>query len=89
MGFETLITGGRVVTGGAVVPTDIAITDGRIAALGHGLTGAQEIDATGLIISPGGVDPHAHIEQMSGMGLFNADTFATATRSGRWVAPQA
>lgn len=81
MGFETLITGGRVVTGGAVVLADIAITDGRIAALGHGLTGAQEINATGLIITPGGVDPHAHIEQMSGMGLFNADTFETATRS--------
>lgn len=81
MAYETLITGGRVVVGGAVVPTDIAITDGRIAALGHGLTGAAKIDATGLIITPGGVDPHAHIEQMSGMGLFNADTFETATRS--------
>ena len=30
---------------------------------------------------PGGVDPHAHIEQLSGMGLMNADTFETATRS--------
>ncbi len=30
---------------------------------------------------PGGVDPHAHIEQMSGMGQMNADTFETATRS--------
>jgi dihydropyrimidinase len=30
---------------------------------------------------PGGVDPHAHIEQMSGMGVMNADTFETATRS--------
>jgi dihydropyrimidinase len=32
-------------------------------------------------VMPGGVDPHAHIEQMSGMGQWNADTFETATRS--------
>ena len=30
---------------------------------------------------PGGVDPHCHIQQLSGGGLMNADTFETATRS--------
>ena len=81
MGYETIMTGGRVVLGGAVVATDIALSHGRIAAIGTGLTGAERIDASGLIVTPGGVDPHCHIEQMSGMGLFNADTFETATRS--------
>ena len=30
---------------------------------------------------PSGVDVHTHIEQLSGMGQMNADTFETATRS--------
>jgi dihydropyrimidinase len=81
MGHDLVIRGGRVVTGGAVVEADIAVTAGRIAALGAGLTGAEVVEAAGLLVTPGGVDPHCHIEQMSGMGLMNADTFETATRS--------
>jgi dihydropyrimidinase len=81
MGHDLVIRGGRVVTGGAVVEADLGVTNGKIAAIGHGLDGAEVIDAAGLIVTPGGVDPHCHIEQMSGMGLMNADTFETATRS--------
>ena len=39
------------------------------------------IDAAGKLVLPGGVDAHCHIEQISGGGLMNADTFETATRS--------
>ena len=81
MAYDLVIRGGRVVTGGAVVDADIAVAQGRIAAIGTGFDGAEVIEAGGLIVSPGGVDPHCHIEQMSGMGLMNADTFETATRS--------
>jgi len=81
MAYDLVIRGGRVVTGGTVVEADIAVAQGRIAALGSGFDGAEVIDATGLVVTPGGVDPHCHIEQMSGMGLLNADTFETATRS--------
>jgi dihydropyrimidinase len=81
MQHDTVITGGRVALGGAVVPADIAISGGQIAAIGRGLQATTRIDATGLIVTPGGVDPHCHIEQMSGMGLMNADSFETATRS--------
>jgi len=81
MGHDLIIRGGRVVTGGAVAEADIAVTAGRIAAVGHGLGGAEVVEAKGLLVTPGGVDPHCHIEQMSGMGLMNADTFETATRS--------
>ncbi|NKX43792.1 dihydropyrimidinase [Roseicyclus persicicus] len=81
MGFDLVIRGGRVATGGVLAEADIGVTGGRIAALGSGLDGAEVIEAGGLIVTPGGVDPHCHIEQMSGMGLMNADTFETATRS--------
>ena len=40
---------------------DIAITDGKIAAVGTDLTGAKEIlDVTGLTVSPGWIDSHSH-----------------------------
>ena len=81
MEYDLVIKGGRVATAETVFTADIAVSDGRIAAIGSGLTGAESIDADGLIVTPGGVDPHCHIEQMSGMGLMNADTFETATRS--------
>ncbi|MDG4647747.1 dihydropyrimidinase [Roseibacterium sp. SDUM158017] len=81
MVWDLVIRGGRVVTPDTVTTTDIAVSEGRIAAVGRGLEAARTIDADGLIVTPGGVDPHCHIEQMSGMGLMNADTFETATRS--------
>ena len=61
---------------------DLSISHGKITAIGAAPTTSDtEIDATGFVLTPGGVDVHAHIEQMSGMGLMNADTFETATRS--------
>ncbi len=81
--FDTLIRGATVVHAGGTGITDIGIRAGTIAAIGNNLSGSApaEIDATGLIALPGGVDTHCHIEQVSGAGLLNADTFETATRS--------
>ncbi|MEL6205116.1 MAG: dihydropyrimidinase [Pseudomonadota bacterium] len=82
MAYDTVITGGTIATEAGPVRADVAVSEERIAATGTGLGPAREvIDASGLIVTPGGVDPHCHIEQMSGMGLMNADTFETATAS--------
>ena len=69
-----------------VVEADIGILDGRIAAIETSLAAAshsasKRIEASGRWVMPGGVDVHCHIEQMSGMGQMNADTFETATTS--------
>lgn len=81
--YDTVIRGGTVVAPNRTGQTDVAITDGVIAAIGPDLAGdgAEVIDAQGLLVLPGGVDSHCHIEQISGAGLMNADTFETATRS--------
>ncbi|MFA8440418.1 dihydropyrimidinase [Yoonia sp.] len=80
--FDLLITGGRIVTPTGIVTGDLGVRGETIAAIGADLGPAETtIDATGKYVMPGGVDPHAHIEQMSGMGVMNADTFETATRS--------
>jgi dihydropyrimidinase len=80
--YDLVIRGGSVATTEGVSLADVAVQGGRIAALGQNLPkGRSELDATGNLVLPGGVDPHCHIEQLSGGGLMNADTFETATRS--------
>ena len=79
---DVLIEGGLVVTAAETRSVDVAIADGRIAAIGNGLGPATTvIDARGRLVMPGGVDTHCHVEQISGAGLMNADTFESATRS--------
>ena len=83
--YDLVIRGGTVATVSDVFEADIAITGERIVAMGIGLpAGRQEIDARGHFVLPGGVDPHCHIEQLSGGGIMNADTFETATRSAAY-----
>ena len=79
---DLTIRNGQIVTPDGVIIADMAVKNGLITEIAPDLTpAAQDIDASGKWVMPGGVDPHAHIEQMSGMGLMNADTFETATRS--------
>lgn len=80
--YDTIIRGGVVVAASGTGAMDVGIRDGEIVELADKLSGAAtEIDATGQLVLPGGVDTHCHIEQISGAGLLNADTFETATRS--------
>ena len=79
---DLIIKNARVLSSTDDQIADIAIAGEKIVSIGRVESGtARIIDAKGLIATPGGVDVHAHIEQMSGMGLMNADTFETATRS--------
>ncbi len=80
--FDLVIRGGTVVTATDMMRADIGIRAERIAAIAEGLdAGRREIDARGLLVLPGGVDTHSHIEQLAATGLMNADTFELATRS--------
>ncbi|MCR9148314.1 MAG: dihydropyrimidinase [Rhodobacteraceae bacterium] len=81
MNCDLVIRNGRIVTPGGIVTGDLGVTGETISQVGGTLTAPQVIDAAGHWVMPGGVDPHAHIEQMSGMGQMNADTFETAHTS--------
>jgi allantoinase len=61
---DLLIRGGTVVRDTAE-PGDVAVADGAVVAVGAGLklTGRHEIDARGLHVLPGGVDPHVHFDE--------------------------
>lgn len=80
--FDLVIRGGTVGTAIGVFAADIGIVGEQVAALGRSLpAGRNELDATGRLVLPGGIDSHCHIEQLTASGLMNADTFATATAS--------
>lgn len=78
--FDLVVRNGLVVTPSSTTTSDIGIASGRIAAIGSGLgKGTEEIDATGRVVLPGGIDSHCHVEQESSSGLMTADDFYSAT----------
>ncbi|HLN10488.1 MAG TPA: dihydropyrimidinase [Xanthobacteraceae bacterium] len=78
--YHLVIRHGTIATGQGAVRADVAVSGESIVAVGLDLgPGAREIDASGKLVLPGGIDPHAHIEQVSAGGLLNADTFESAT----------
>ncbi len=80
--MDLVIQDGQVVTPQGVILGDVAINDGKVVSVGTPVADASSyVSAKGKWVMPGGIDPHAHIEQMSGMGQWNADTFETATKS--------
>jgi len=68
------------VTADLTYEADVLIEGGRIAAIGQGLTGDTQLDATGCYVMPGGIDPHTHLE-MPFMGTYSADDFESGTRA--------
>jgi len=82
MQFDKTIRNGTIVTATETTRGDIGIVDGRIAAVAEKLrAGSEDIDAAGLLVLPGGIDSHCHVEQISSNGLMTADDFHSATVS--------
>ena len=79
--LDLVIAGGTVVTAADSYAADIGVKDGRIAQIGLNLKGAERIDATDLLVLPGGIDAHVHLDQPTSDGTVMADDFASGTRS--------
>jgi len=62
--FDVVIRGGRLAETGAVA--DLAIQDGRIVQIGGQINAARELDASGKLVLPGGVDAHVHLSSPPG-----------------------
>ena len=77
-----LIRGGEIVTAEARRPGDIRCRDGRIVEVGEDLEPATDdertIDAAGLMVLPGGVDPHVHMS-LPVAGTVSSDDFESGT----------
>src|SRR6266850_2521666 len=83
MAFDTLIANGTVVTATDTYAADVAITGGKITAIGQGLpreNTTRVLDAKGRYVLPGGIDVHTHLDMPFG-GTTSADDFETGTRA--------
>jgi dihydropyrimidinase len=78
---ELVIRGGLVVTASDVLHCDVGISGERITALAEHLEGRQVIDAKGMLVLPGGVDSHCHVEQLEADGSIHEESFETAAIS--------
>src|ERR1700758_656492 len=83
MSFDTIIRNGSVVTATDTYLADIAIANGKIAAIGKDLptqNSSHVLDAAGKLVLPGGIDVHTHMDMPFG-GATSADDFETGTRA--------
>jgi len=85
---RTLLQGGTVVTAVDTYAADVAIIDGKIAAIfapGNAPPGTFDltIDAKGKLILPGGIDAHTHLDMPFG-GTNSSDDFETGTRAAAY-----
>jgi dihydropyrimidinase len=83
MSFDTIIRNGSVVTATDTYKADVAISNGKITAIGTDLpleNASKVLDATGKLVMPGGIDVHTHLDMPFG-GTTSADDFETGTRA--------
>jgi dihydroorotase len=78
-----LLRGGRLIDPGTGLDEtgDLLVRDGRIEHAGHRLErveGAEEIDCTGLLVTPGFIDVHCHLREP---GREDVETIATGARA--------
>ena len=79
MSHELVVRGGTVVTATESVRADVGVDGGRVTALAPSLpAGRREIDAAGLLVLPGGVDVHTHLDAEVG-GMRSIDDFESGT----------
>src|SRR2546430_11252209 len=79
MSYDLVVRGGTVVTASDSFSADIGVRAGRVAAIGEALApGIAEVAAAGLLVLPGGVDVHTHLDVEVG-GVTTADDFESGT----------
>ena len=83
--MKTLIRNGRIVTAQDDYQADLLIDGEIISAIGRSLTteADQVVDASGLLVLPGGVDVHTHLDMPFG-GTVSSDDFETGTRAAAY-----
>src|SRR6516162_5209546 len=88
MSLDLLIRGGTVITADGSRLIDIAVENGRIVELGAEIRGQsrEEIDATGLHVFPGMIDPHVHFNEPGRADWegFETGSAALADGGGTW-----
>ena len=82
----TLIKNGRIVTAVDDYSADILIADGKIHTIGREIEVGPDVevhDAQGMLVMPGGVDVHTHLDWEFGPSR-TVDTFETGTKAAAY-----
>jgi dihydropyrimidinase len=79
--FDLVIRGGTIVTASDQYVADVGVKGGEVVALGR-LQGSADrvVDADGMLVMPGGVDNHVHVDQPA-PGVEMCDDFDSGTAS--------
>ena len=81
MRFDTIIKNGTIITATDTTRADLGINGEKISAIAAQLpqeNATQVIDATNLLLLPGGIDVHTHLDMPFG-GTTSADDFQSGT----------
>ena len=81
--MDIIIKNGTVVTEKEMFKADIAVKDGKIAAIASDLSGIESksvVDASGKLVLPGAIDAHTHLAMPFG-GTISADDYFAGTRA--------
>jgi len=78
--YDLVIRGGTIATAADMFEADIGIRGGKIEALGRNLSrGGEEISAKDMLVLPGGIDSHCHLEELGEDGSAQEETFASGS----------
>jgi dihydropyrimidinase len=80
MQLDLVIADGTVVTAADVFRADVGIAGGRIVALADHLEAPRHLAASGMLVLPGAIDPHVHLQYPQGpVPHISSDTWETGT----------
>ena len=78
MNIDLILKGGTVINQDGIGVRDIAVSQGRIAGIGAGFKGAEELDCRNLHIMPGVIDSQVHFREP---GLTHKEDLETGSRA--------
>lgn len=80
--MDLVIQNGKVVTASGSFLADVAVKEGKIAAIGRNFecSAKKVVDATGKLVLPGAIDVHTHLAMPFG-GTLSADSYLSGTRA--------
>ena len=86
--FDLIVRGGTVVTPSGAVSADVGVLDGAVAAVEPELSGGarEDLDARGLHVFPGGLDPHVHFNEPGRTHWEGLETGTAALAAGGFTA---
>ena len=93
-GWDLVLRGGRVIDpeSGLDAVRDVALADGRIAAVGTGLpaqVARGDVDVAGQVVTAGFIDLHSHVSDLGGLRLQALNGVTTALELEAGVTPVA